>query len=71
MNAEKKIILSYYKNFLKLAKGISFYNYRDYALRKIKHDFRTKSVMSVDQLKERYGELNRIVIVQNLYSERR
>lgn len=38
---EKRLILSYYRNFLKLSKKINWYNYREYSFRKIQHDFRS------------------------------
>jgi hypothetical protein len=39
---EKQTILKFYRNFLKNAKGIKWYNYREYSIRKIRHEFRCK-----------------------------
>jgi hypothetical protein len=41
---EKQIILRTYRKFLKQAKQINWYNYREYSIRKIKHDFRSTNI---------------------------
>jgi hypothetical protein len=70
MNVNKTIQINY-RRFLKLAASIDQYNFKSYALRKIKHDFRKVELNKVaeNHLKEKYDQLQRIVVVQNLYSK--
>lgn len=67
----KVSILKNYRSFLKLASTIDMYNFKSYAIRKIKHDFRNfdANKNNAEIMKEKYDQLNRIVIVQNLYSK--
>lgn len=65
MNIHKLIS---YRRMLKLAGRLNNYNYRDYFLRKIQHDFRTIQTYEQYDYKNRYAELERIINVQNLYS---
>jgi hydrogenase maturation factor len=70
MNVNKTIQINY-RRFLKLAGNIQQYNFKSYAFRKIKHDFRNVDLNKVgaNHLKENYDQLHRIVVVQNLYSK--
>lgn len=65
MNIQKLIS---YRRILKLAKLLNNYNYRDYFLRKIQHDFRTNPNFEPTDFNNRYAELERIINVQNLYA---
>ena len=62
----KKQVLIYYRKFIKLATQFKSYNYQDYALRKIRHDFQTKQY-NQEAISKNYEKLNRVVLLQNLY----
>lgn len=73
MNSVKKLhqieILREYRKFIKAAYNLNFYNFRIHMIRKIEHDFRNnKDIMTKINLKDKFTQLERIVIVQNLYS---
>jgi hypothetical protein len=57
-----------YRRMLKLAGRLKNYNYREYFLRKIQHDFRTIQNFELYDYNNRYAELERIINVQNLYA---
>jgi hypothetical protein len=60
-----------YRKFLKLASSIDMYNFKAYAIRKIQHDFRNAELNKLgdEYSKEKFHQLQRIVIVQNMYSK--
>ena len=72
MNQKTKILLDY-KKFVKLAKKINPYNFRQHALRKLRYDFENyhgnseNYVDHINNLNNDYDKLNRIVTIQNLY----
>lgn len=67
---------SLYKSLLRLANRYPHYNYRNYALRKIKEDFSSaKSLQSPEDLskfilkeQENLEQLKRMIKIQSLYS---
>jgi hypothetical protein len=68
-NSQAKLKIIYYRKFLKSANMLNFYNFRVHAIRKIQHDFRqNNNEISEQKFIEKLNELQRIVIVQNLYS---
>lgn len=64
----KNQILTSYKGLLKSAKTMKSYNFREYFLRKIRHDYRIKQSFNINEETQRLDELKRIIIVQNLFS---
>jgi hypothetical protein len=65
-----KILLSYRK-FFKLAHSIRWYNFREYVERKLRNDFREGNKNFDENMSfQKYHELQRIIIVQNLYSDK-
>ncbi|XP_058801293.1 LYR motif-containing protein 4 [Phymastichus coffea] len=75
MACSRKAILELYRDLIKESKKWSSYNYREYALRKVRHDFQQyKSLNDVSQIQECYRKgleslemLKRQVIIGNLY----
>ncbi|KAK0088026.1 hypothetical protein PV325_013431 [Microctonus aethiopoides] len=78
MATGQKSILSLYRNLLKESKKWSLYNYREYALRKVKYEFRqNKTLTDSESIAKCYEKgletlemLKRQVILGDLYGTR-
>jgi len=70
-NNVNNVIKINYRKFLKLASTIEMYNFKAYAIRKIKYDFRNAELNKIgdEYSKEKFRQLQRIVVVQNMYSK--
>uniref|UniRef100_A0ABK9MIC2 Complex 1 LYR protein domain-containing protein n=1 Tax=Glossina morsitans morsitans TaxID=37546 RepID=A0ABK9MIC2_GLOMM len=74
--ATRRLVLSMYRELLREAEKLPTYNFRMYALRKIKDSYRANSKISdFDKIKELVGVakynlalINRQVIIGHLYS---
>ncbi|XP_012525921.1 LYR motif-containing protein 4 [Monomorium pharaonis] len=75
MNPSRDAILSLYRNLIRESKNWSSYNYRMYALRKIRHEFKeNKALEDVEKVKQCYAKgqeilamIKRQVILGDLY----
>ncbi|XP_014234184.1 LYR motif-containing protein 4 [Trichogramma pretiosum] len=73
--ASRKVVLNLYRDLLKESKKWASYNYREYALRKIRHEFRqNKALEDSTKINEFYNKgleslemLKRQVLIGNLY----
>jgi hypothetical protein len=63
----KTQILNFYKRMLRKAKEIEHYNFREHAVRRLRYEFRTNDKLDEKLLTQKYDQLNRIAVVQNLY----
>ncbi|XP_076766065.1 LYR motif-containing protein bcn92 [Xylocopa sonorina] len=78
MAASRNAILSLYRNLIRESKKWNSYNYRMYALRKIRHEFQEhKTLQDKARINECYTKgmehleiIKRQVIIGNLYSTR-
>lgn len=69
-NAPRKEVISYYQSMIELAKKFKWANYKDFFIRKANYDMNNLPPMQSSYYKKKLEELNRIVQVENLYSER-
>ncbi|XP_014468143.1 PREDICTED: LYR motif-containing protein 4 isoform X2 [Dinoponera quadriceps] len=78
MNPSRNMILYLYRNLIRESKKWSSYNYRMYALRKIRHEFKeNKTLQDEEEVRQCYAKgqetletIKRQVILSNLYSTR-
>ncbi|XP_003488570.1 LYR motif-containing protein 4 [Bombus vosnesenskii] len=78
MASSRKVILSLYRNLIRESKKWNSYNYRMYALRKIRHEFQqNKTIQDKEKINECYNRgleslqiIKRQVTIGNLYSTR-
>lgn len=78
MASSRKVILSLYRNLIRESKKWNSYNYRMYALRKIRHEFKqNKTIQDKEKINECYNKgleslqiIKRQITIGNLYSTR-
>ncbi|XP_034935977.1 LYR motif-containing protein 4 [Chelonus insularis] len=78
MACGREAILNLYRNLLRESKKWKSYNYREYALRKIRHEFRSNQTLKDEKsIEECYQKgleslevIKKQVIIGNLYSTR-
>ena len=78
MASSRKVILNLYRNLIRESKKWNSYNYRLYALRKIRHEFKqNKTIQNKEEINECYNRgleslqmIKRQVTIGNLYSTR-
>ncbi|XP_011165629.1 LYR motif-containing protein 4B [Solenopsis invicta] len=78
MNPSRDLILSLYRNLIRESKKWSSYNYRMYALRKIRHEFKeNKALEDKDKVRQCYIEgqemlamIKKQVVLGDLYGTR-
>ncbi|XP_032665941.1 LYR motif-containing protein 4 [Odontomachus brunneus] len=78
MDPSRHMILSLYRNLIRESKKWSSYNYRMYALRKVRHEFKeSKTLQDEEKIKQCYAKgqetlnlIKRQVILSNLYGTR-
>ncbi|XP_046738492.1 LYR motif-containing protein 4 [Diprion similis] len=78
MAVAREMIINLYRNMIRESKKWDSYNYRMYALRKIRHEFREKKLLQdAEKIKESYNYgltnldmIRRQVTIGNLYSTR-
>ncbi|XP_015521259.1 LYR motif-containing protein 4 [Neodiprion pinetum] len=78
MAVAREMIVNLYRNLIRESKKWDSYNYRMYALRKIRHEFReNKLLQDAEKIKESYNYgltnldmIRRQVTIGNLYSTR-
>lgn len=78
MASSRKVILNLYRNLIRESKKWNSYNYRMYALRKIRHEFeQNKTIQDKEKINECYNRgleslqiIKRQVTIGNLYSTR-
>ncbi|XP_071864861.1 LYR motif-containing protein bcn92 [Bombus fervidus] len=78
MASSRKVILSLYRNLIRESKKWNSYNYRLYALRKIRHEFKqNKTIQDKEEINKCYNRgleslqiIKRQVTIGNLYSTR-
>ncbi|CAL7934724.1 unnamed protein product [Xylocopa violacea] len=78
MAGSRDAILSLYRNLIRESKKWNSYNYRMYALRKIRHEFQEhKTIQDKDRINECYNKgvesleiIKRQVVIGSLYSTR-
>lgn len=78
MNPSRNMILNLYRNLIRESKKWSSYNYRMYALRKIRHEFKeNKTLQDKEKVKQCYAKgqeildlIKRQVILSDLYGSR-
>jgi hypothetical protein len=63
----KQTILKAYRKLIKTAYTLESYNYRDFALRKIKYEFRTKKEFDIKKVEESIKQMNRIHNIYDMY----
>ncbi len=64
MNTNLKI---YYRQLLKAASSINNYNFKQFAIRKIKNDFKYNKVNDISYLQSQLEQLKRIQTITQLY----
>jgi hypothetical protein len=52
---------------IKLAGTLNSYNFREYFIRKTQHEFRTSQSFNINDFNNKYAELSRIILVQNMF----
>ena len=67
MNNTKTTILISYRRMIKLAGTLNSYNFREYFIRKTQHEFRTSQSFNINDFNNKYAELSRIILVQNMF----
>jgi hypothetical protein len=60
-------LLIFYKKFIRKASEIKYYNFKEHSIRRIRHEFKSNTKLDKNYLQTKYDQLERIVIVQNLY----
>ncbi|XP_011702096.1 PREDICTED: LYR motif-containing protein 4 [Wasmannia auropunctata] len=78
MSLSRDAILSLYRNLIRESKKWSSYNYRMYALRKVRHEFKeNKALEDEEKVRQCYGKgqealsmIKKQAILGNLYSTR-
>ncbi|XP_077276336.1 LYR motif-containing protein bcn92 [Temnothorax americanus] len=78
MNPGRDAILSLYRNLIRESKKWSSYNYRMYALRKVRHEFKeNKALEDKEKVRQCYAKgqealtmIKKQVILGNLYNTR-
>jgi hypothetical protein len=63
----KTSILKAYRSLLLAVSEIESYNFRDFAYRRIRHQFKTMNKFEPKEIEEQLKQLNRIALVQNMY----
>ena len=65
-----KSISSFFTQMLSLSKQIKWYNYRQFFIRKTQYEMKHFVPKPESYYKEKLEEMKRIVLVQNLYSDK-